>query len=141
MTIFSKLFSKRNKQSSQKLPEGWTETQISQDTYITHVTEEEKNMWTQNRREKDGLRTLINKDGFHDKPNGRTGTIYYVFRDKICEIEYEISGSKEFDICLYFDQLKDWIMPDNSALTQSEKSEIKEKLIVWLTENKIKAEF
>lgn len=140
MTIFSKLFSKRNKQSSQKLPEGWTETQISQDTYITHIPEEEKNLWAQNRREKDRVWTLINKDGFHDKPNGRTGTIYYVSTDKICEIEYEISGSKDIDICLYFDQLKEWFMPDISSLSQSEKSEIKEKLIVWLTENRIKAE-
>ncbi len=43
-------------------------------TYATHTPQEQKEKWENERRKKDNIDKLTDKDGFHDKPNGRAGT-------------------------------------------------------------------
>jgi hypothetical protein len=136
MRLFSKIF--KTKSSNHKLPDGWSETKISEDTYVTHIPQEQQDKWENERRKKDNIDKLSDKDGFHDKPNGRAGTIYYVENGKVCELHYEISGVKEFDILINFDQLTEWIFPTKESI--SDKEAIKEKLVVWLNIKKIRAE-
>jgi hypothetical protein len=110
MKLFSKIF--KTGDSNRKLPEGSTETKISEDTYITHIPQEQKDKWENERRKKDKIDKLSKRDGFYDKSSGRAGTIYYVENGKVCELDYEISGVKEFDILIYFNQLTEWVFPD-----------------------------
>ena len=138
MRLFSKIF--KTKDSNRKLPEGWKETKISENTYLTHIPQEQKDKWGNERRKKDNIDKLSKKDGFHDKPNGRAGTIYYVEKGKVCELDYEISGVKEFDILIYFDQLTEWILPEIETLSLIDKQRIKLELQNWLDSKKIRAE-
>jgi hypothetical protein len=136
MRLLSKIF--KTMSSNQKIPDGWSETKISKDTYVTHIPQEQKDKWENERRKKDNINKLSKKDGFHDKPSGRAGTIYYVENGKVCELDYEISGVKEFDILINFDQLTEWIYPTKESI--SDKETIKGKLVNWLNKKKIKAE-
>ena len=122
------------------MPDGWTETKISKDTYITHIPQEQKDKWVADRHKRDKVDLLITQDGFHITPPARSGTIYYVDNGKLCEIYLEISGVKQYDILIYFDGLKEWILPDKKIMTEIEKLQIKEKLKVWLNKKKIKAD-
>jgi hypothetical protein len=140
MSFFKRLFGSTNKKQSHGLPDGWTETKISDDTYVTHIPQEQKDKWVADRHKHDNVNELIKKDGFYDKANGRSGTIYHVDNGKLCEIDFEISGVKQFDILIYFDSLKEWLLPDKKALTPVEKLHIKEKLLLWLDSKKIKAD-
>ena len=138
MKLFTKIF--KTKTSEYKLPEGWTETKVAEDTFITEIPKEQKDKRENERREKDKVEQLIKIDGFYDKSNGRAGTIYYVEKGKICELYYEISGVKEFDILIWFDQLSNWILPERKPIKFEEKEAIKEKLVDWLKQKKIRAE-
>ncbi len=115
MKLFSKIF--KTKDSNRKLPDDWTETKISDDTYITHIPQEQKYKWKNERREKDKIDKLIKIDGFHDKSSGRTGVIYYVENGKVCELDYKISGVKNFDILMSFDQLAEWVFPIQETIS------------------------
>lgn len=114
---------------------------MSDQEYFNHeIPKGELNKWKQKRREKDRVNRLLEKNGFHDRPDGRTGIIYYVENGRVCEIEYELSGVKEFDILINFDQLEEWFLPNNSMISPNEKAFIKEKLNAWLKEKKIRAD-
>lgn len=123
-----------------KLPEGWSETKISENQYLTHIPQEQLDEWKIQRWKKDNVTKILKKDGFIIKPDGRSGTIYYVEKERLCEIYFEISGIREFDILIYFDSLKEWSLPNNAEMSISEKKDIREELIVWLKKEKIKAE-
>lgn len=140
MTFLKRLFGLTNKNPENKLPEGWTETKISADTYVTHIPQEQKDKWVADRHKRDKVDELIKKDGFYNKPSGRSGTIYYVDKGKLCEIDLEISGVQQYDILIYFDNLKEWILPNKKVMTPVEKLDIKEKLKLWLYQEKLKAE-
>lgn len=138
MKRFAKIF--KTKISEYKLPDEWTATKVPEATFVTEIPKEQKDKWENERREKDKVEQLINIDGFHDKSNGRAGTIYYVEKGQICEMYYEISGVKEFDILIWFDLLSDWILPERKAIKFEEKEAIKEKLVDWLKQKRIRAE-
>lgn len=138
MKLFAKIF--KTKSTGNKLPEGWTETKVTENTFVTEIPKEQKNKWEKERREKDKIEQLIKIEGFHNKSNGRSGTIYYVEKGKICELYYEISGVKKFDILIWFDQLTDWIFPNKEPIKIEDKEAIKNKLVDWLDQNRIRAE-
>ncbi|MCW3789773.1 hypothetical protein [Plebeiibacterium sediminum] len=138
MKLFAKIFKTKSKERD--FPKGMNEIKVSEDTFVTEISKEQKDNSDIERREKDKVGQLSKLDGFHDKPNGRQGTIYYVDHGKTCELYYEISGVKEFDILIWFDQLNEWILPKNEAINQIDKQRIKEKLINWLDLTKIRAE-
>lgn len=138
MNFFKRLFGSTKR--GHRLPEGWTETKISDNTYITHIPQEQKDKWVAERHKRDKIDELIKKDGFYDKPNGRAGTIYHVDNGRLCEIDFEISGVKQYDILIYFDGLQEWLLPDKKAMTSVEKISVREKLALWLDKKKINAE-
>lgn len=122
------------------LPKGWTEKKISEDSFLFEIPEEQIESWKLKRWKKDKVEELINKDGFHMKTEGRSGTIYFVEEKKLCEIYYEISGVKEFDILIFFDQLTEWQLPNKKVMVKKEMEKIQEKLILWLKEKRIKSD-
>ena len=121
-------------------PKGWTETKISDDFYETNIPQEQINKWQKVRWKKDKLTKLLINDGFYLKTDGRSGIIYFVENNQLCEIYIEISGVKEFDFTIYFDQLNEWILPSKKVMLESQKESIREKLIIWLEKEKIKAD-
>ena len=60
--------------------------------------------------------------------------------NKLCQIYFEISGVKEFDILIFFEQLNQWELPNRKVMLENEKEVIKEKLSIWLGKEKIKAD-
>ena len=139
MKSIKTLFGLTNRSSGNRLTDGWTETKISADTYVTHIPQEQKDKCVADRHKRDKVDKLIKKDGFYNKPSGRSGTIYHVDQGKLCEIDLEISGVKQFDILIYFDSLEEWILPFKKLMTTEEKAEIKEKLKLWLQNENINA--
>ena len=108
-----------------KFPKNWTETKTSENLFLTHIPHEEKNQWRLDRWKKDDVDKILKKEGFTIKSSGRTGTIYYVEKDKLLEIDYEISGISEFDILINFETLQNWLLPNIAKISTSEKNEIK----------------
>jgi len=136
MGIFSGFFGK--KKSTRQLPVGWTETKISENEYLLHIPEEQKQKWKVEQRSKDQVELLINKDGFHLKPHGRDGMVYYAEQGKLCEIYFEISGVPQFDLLFEFSRLGSWFYPENLPISETEKEEIKQKFVTWLKKEKIR---
>ena len=122
------------------LPKSWTESKISESSYLTNIPNEEIDKWQIDHWKKDKVNKLIQKDGFYLKPDGRSGTIYFVEENKLCQIYFEISGVKEFDILIFFEQLNQWELPNRKVMLENEKEVIKEKLSIWLGKEKIKAD-
>jgi hypothetical protein len=139
MTFLKKLFGLTNKTSRNEFANGWTETKVSADTYITHIPQEQKEAWITDRHNRDEVSKLIKRDGFYNKPSGRAGTIYYVSQGKLCEIDVEISGVRQYDILIYFQDLKEWLLPFKKSLSTDEKQEIQAKLKLWLLDQNINA--
>lgn len=136
MGLFEFLFGRRKL----KLPEGWTETKISENTYLTHVPEEQIEAWEKERREEDDVNKLINKDGFHLISRGRSGTVYYVNSGRICEIYFEISGVEKYDLLFWFEDLKNWFYPEKVTILTDEKNKIKTEFEIWLKTKKIRTD-
>ncbi|NNT73254.1 hypothetical protein HKT18_13600 [Flavobacterium sp. IMCC34852] len=122
------------------LPKGWTEKKISEDTYLLTIPQEELEAWKIKRWKKDNVEKLIRENGFHMKSEGRSGTIYFVQENQVCEIYFEVSGVKEFDILISFEGLTEWELPERKTIGKTEKEEILEKLKIWLKEKKIKSD-
>lgn len=122
-----------------KTPDSWETVKVSKDIYTHEVSQAIKDKWSLERRQKDGLDTFINQDGFHLKGKGqRSGTIYYIDMGKVCEIFFEMSGVPEFDIIIYFNQVNEWTLPIIIAFSKQEKGNIKEELLNWLGKENIK---
>lgn len=138
MRLFTKIF--KTKSSENKLPNGWIEKKVTKDTFVTEIPQEQKDNWAKERREKDKIGQLSKIDGFHNKSNDRQGTIYFVDKGKTCELYYEISGVKEYDILIWFDQLNEWILPQVETIKPIDKLRIKRELHKWLDSKNIRAE-
>ena len=121
-------------------PKSWTENKISKHTFLINIPKEELETWEINQRKKDKVNNIIDKDGFHLKPDGRNGTIYFVENKQLCQIYFENSAVKEFDILIFFDKLSEWKLPQKKTLLENEKIQIREKLIIWLNKNKLKSD-
>ena len=72
--------------------------------------------------------------------DGRSGTIYYTSNGRLCEIDLEVSGSRKFDLLLFFGSLTHWILPNLQKMTEKEKEEIRAELLDWLKIKKMRAE-
>jgi len=119
----------KKKKTEHHLPEGWSETKISDNLYITNIPEAQKQKWDNERREKDGVKKIAQKNGFHLKNHGRSGTVYYVESEKVCEIYFEISGVPEYDLIFYFDSLENWFLPTDVTMASKDKEKIKLQFI------------
>lgn len=131
----------RNKtELGHSIPKGWTEQKISDTLFNTYIAEKVKNEWAAERREKDNLSSFIKVNGFHIKSHGRAGTIYYIEDEKVLEIDFEISGVKQYDILIFYDSVCNWALPSQVKISELQKSEIRERLVEWLKFKKICAE-
>jgi hypothetical protein len=122
------------------LPKSWTASKTSENSNLTNISNGEIDKWQIDHWRKDKVNKLIQKDGFYLKPDGRNGTIYFVEKNKLCQIYYETSAVKEFDILIFFEQLKEWELPNKKVMLENEIEIIKEKLLVWLKSKKIKSD-
>lgn len=91
-------------------------------------------------REKDNLKSFINKNGFHIIKGGRDGMLYYISHGKVCEIYWEISGVPHLDILIGLDLVDSWSLPTKHLLTDEEKKRIETELLIWLKEQNIRAD-
>lgn len=137
MSLFDWLFPKKK---ITVISNGFTTTKISDTVYETHISEEQKQIWDNERWEKDNVIKLLTKEGFHIKSHGRSGSIYYIEQGKMCEVYFEISGVPQYDILPAFSQLKTWKLPNKIPLTKDEKNRIEKELIIWLKDQNIKAD-
>lgn len=139
MNFILKLF-KSKKRDETKLPSGWSETQVAENTFVTNIPQEEKDKWSADRRIKDKVSNLINKNGFHQISEGRAGTFYYVKDSKVCEFFYEMSAVQEFDILVWFEELNEWFLPEKHSITEKEKDNIKMEFTEWLKSKRLKSD-
>lgn len=122
------------------IPKGWTEEKINDTIFNTYIAEKIKNGWAAERRGKDKLNSFITVNGFHIKSHGRSGTIYYIEDRKVLEIDFEISGVKQYDILIFYDSVYDWVLPNKIKISERQKAEIRERLAEWLRFKNIRAE-
>lgn len=109
------------------------------DTHFQHFyAEKVKDKWTNDRRSKDQVSGLLDKNGVHLKSNGRSGYLYIVDSKKIAEVEYEL-GVK--GLILYFEAVTNWTFPTIQILSLDEKEKIKTDIINWATQTKNAIEF
>jgi hypothetical protein len=51
-----------------------------------------------------------------------------------------MSGVPQYDLLIYFDTLKGWTIPMGESFAPNEQSTIKEKLLEWLKNKRIKSD-
>ncbi len=131
----------RNKSElGHSIPDGYIIEKVGDTMFNSYISEKIKNDWVAERREKDKLNRFITSNGFHLKSQGRCGTIYYIEDGKVLEIDYEISGTKKYDLLIFYDSVSNWALPIQAKLSDSQKSEIRSGLVEWLKLKKIRAE-
>jgi len=115
-------------------------TKISPTAYVHTIPQKSIDAWAVERHRKDGVESLKNTVGFHIKKHGRTGSIYFVDPShRVCEFDYELSGSDEYDILITPPEPREWFLPVREILSESDKAEIIAKLKQWLTDSEIRA--
>lgn len=115
----------RLKHDQVTLPFGWTSKKTGAGIFEAYTSRKLQEDWDTERRRKDGLESLVNKEGFHFKPHGKMGYVYYVNLGRITEVEWhegEIEGST-FS--------KYWVYPEKCLLTDHEYQRIYSELKEW----------
>jgi hypothetical protein len=131
---------KNEKEIRFKISNGSTVVKIDNNHFEHYTAEIVKDKWKNERRQKDKLNVLLKKNGFYIKNHGRGGMIYYIDNGKVLEIDFEMSGVPQYDLLLYFDNLKGWAIPKNEPFAFKEQSEIRERLLEWLKSKRIKSD-
>ena len=107
------------------LPLGWTSNKVSPGNFQLYIAHKQRERWDNERRQKDNISKLLNEEGFHFKPTGKTGYVYYVSQKRITEVEWhegEIVGST---------LSKYWIFPEKKLLTKEEYLKVYNDLKEW----------
>jgi len=129
----------RNKRAiNSKTPFGWTTVKIDDTHFQHHISLKLKDEWTRERRVKDKVSTLMNREGIHLKSHGRSGFIYLVDKGRIAELEFELGVN---GLILYFDTVDHWTIPEKTKMTEEERELMQTQLTNWSTETKNKIEF
>ena len=71
--------------------------------------------------------------------NGRCGNLRYLNESTYAEVYYELSGAPEFDLLVWFNDMKLW--SNGTTITEEEKIIIKKAFENWAMENKLKCEW
>lgn len=141
MTFLKKIFGRETKVKGEfKTHDNCDTEQIANNIFVHHIPKEEIETWDNRRRQKDKVERFVDKDGFHMIEDGRSGTIYYSGSKRMCEIYFELSGVKQYDILVAIDQLNEWFLPEKKLLTADEKKNIEDKLKDWLRRKRIKTD-
>lgn len=115
---------------------------VSDTSYIHTYPQQTIETWAAKRHMSDDVENLKDTVGFHLKPDGINGTIYYVDNSrKVCECYFELSGVAAYDILVAENQLSEWFLPIKEKLYPAEKDKIIAEMKAWLAELKIKAKF
>lgn len=74
-------------------------------------------------------------EGFHFKPHGRAGYIYYVIEGNVLQIYFEISGSDKYDVLVHAEpnELFEFVYPEREEVSKELSSVIYSGLIAWLS--------
>jgi hypothetical protein len=104
-----------------------------------HPTLEEMQKFEIERRKKDNVDDLLSKDGFYDRRHGRDGYIYYVENGRLCEMYYELSCVKDYDINFFPIDLREWLNPKGTKIAVEHQLRILCNLRQWLTNENIKS--
>ncbi len=124
-----------------KLP-GAPAPKISPTSYTHTIPRQQIDAWDAERHRKDDVEKLSHQPGFHDKPHGRSGSIYYVDAlGRVTECYWEYSGVPQYHILIPVSSLSEWILPKKAKLSAAEKSEILAKMRDWLQQQGAKANF
>ena len=130
---------KRNKNEiNSKTPFGWATRKIDDTHFQHHISEKLRAEWENERREKDKVWNLTDKEGIHLKSHGRSGFIYFVDKGRIAEIDFELGTN---GLILFFEKIDHWTVPTKIKMTNEERNEIKQRLTTWSTGTKNPIEF
>jgi len=89
------------------------------DTHFEHhYSNKTIEKWNNKRRDEDNVLELINKEGMHFKPRGRSGYLYFTYKSRIAEIYTEL-GFK--GIIIQYRNTDTWQLPKNQKMTQEER--------------------
>ena len=136
---YCKVQIKRNeKEINSKTPFGWTTVKIDDTHFQHHISDKLKEQWTDERRQKDKVWSLTDKEGIHLKSKGRSGFIYLVDKGRIAEMDYELGIN---GLILFFEMIDHWTIPTKIKMTNEEKNEIRQRLTIWSTETRNPIEF
>ena len=91
------------------------------------------------RRHRDGVSNMA--EGFHFRPSGRDGFIYYRRGLHVLELYWEMSGNEAFDILLSLDGIRHWHLPDLESIGEDEQRDIAARLREWLQSKNLRASF
>ncbi|CAN5371834.1 hypothetical protein BH11BAC3_BH11BAC3_31800 [soil metagenome] len=119
-------------------PLGWTVSKNDDAHYTNYISNKLTAKEVIKRHEKDKVYKLITKDGIHKRPCGPDGFIYYVNNLRLTEFYYDRNSG---GVCIYFEEVDDWILPIKKSFTDTEKIEIKCNLVSWGEKNKILLSF
>lgn len=109
------------------------------DTHFQHfISEKTKDEWAKERRDKDNLEQLMNKDGLHFKSHGRNGFFYFIDKGRLAEIEYELGVN---GLIIWFNATDNWAKPNKLQLTTDEKLTIKTEIEKWAEKTKNSIDF
>jgi hypothetical protein len=100
---------------------GWTVVHSAPLRFETYISKRLQEEYRDERWKKDRVHELLQRDGVHLKMSGRGGTIYFIERGKLAEIDVELGK----ELILYFDATKKWLLPRETELSIAERERIK----------------
>lgn len=80
------------------------------------------------------------KDGFTFKASGRCGYIYFKEAGRLIEFNWEMSGAPEYDILLWPEDVKEWILPERMPVPEEKQRTILLALKAWLRKEGMKSD-
>jgi hypothetical protein len=81
------------------------------------------------------------KEGYTFKPDGRSGIVYYKEDAQILEIEWEMSGVRQFDILVFLEGIQNWTRSEGEPIPLEKKEQILTGLKEFLLAKKIRPDF
>lgn len=84
--------------------------------------------------------TKIPEGKFSIQHHGRHGTIRFETKEKTLELNWEMSGVKDYHILLTTDDSKNWRYPGDEKIEESIRKEIINGLGKWLDSQKIRSD-
>ncbi|GGH83248.1 hypothetical protein HNQ91_006011 [Filimonas zeae] len=121
-------------------PKGWTIIKVADNIHTFQIARVIKERWKKVQHDRDNLYDLLGENGFHLKPFGDGGTIYYIENGKVLEIDFKKDESGQCNMLLVFEEIKYWIKPFEQPFTGKEKETVRTKLLAWLKKKQLKTD-
>lgn len=114
-------------------PFGWTTVKIGEQQFQHYIAPRIREEWDMARHKRDEVDSLLEKDGVHQKTDGRSGRLYYVNNGRLAETEYEFGMD---GLILYFAYTTHWIRPEKTPLTSEERELVRKAITDWARKNR-----